>query len=59
MTYNENKKVFETTWRTDTEHLEGVLTSFSGNEVLLEEATISKYTPTIEKIHSEARLIEI
>ena len=40
MTYNEKSKAFETTWRTDTEHLEGVLTAFGKQEIHLENGTI-------------------
>ena len=43
MTYNEKTKAFETTWRTDTEHLEGVLTAFGKQEVHLENSTVDAH----------------
>jgi len=46
-TYNEKQKEFEITWRTDTEHLEGVLSAFSGNEIHLENATVDQHTALI------------
>jgi hypothetical protein len=36
ITYDEVKKEFNSTWHTDTEHLEAVLTAFSSNKVHLE-----------------------
>ena len=36
ITYDEVKKEFNSSWHTDTEHLEAVLSSFSSNEVHLE-----------------------
>jgi hypothetical protein len=49
MTYNEESKEFETTWRTDTEHLEGVLTAYSGGEISLESTSIDKHKTLITK----------
>ncbi|MBT8327912.1 MAG: hypothetical protein KJP21_09325 [Bacteroidia bacterium] len=47
MTYNEDKKEFAGSWRTDTEHLEGVLTAFSEKDILLESSTIEEHIPLI------------
>ncbi len=49
MTYNEDNKEFECTWRTDTEHLEGVLTAFSEEEIHLESSTIDNHKELINK----------
>lgn len=49
MTYDESAKEFNITWRTDTEHLEGVLTAFSSEEIRLENATIDKHASLIDK----------
>jgi len=57
MTYNEESKEFETTWRTDTEHLEGVLTAYSGGEISLENTSIDEHKSLIHKyIKSNASL---
>ena len=39
ITYNEKSKVFESNWRTDTEHLEGVLTAYAEKEIHLDNST--------------------
>jgi len=58
MTYDENKKVFEITWRTDTEHLEGVLTAFGQQEILLESTSIEKHKALINRyIQSNTNLL--
>ncbi len=49
MTYNEKSKEFETTWRTDTEHLEGVLTAYSGGKITLESTSIDEHKSLINK----------
>lgn len=49
MTYNEDSKLFETTWRTDTEHLEGVLSAFSKQEIHLENTSIESHKSLIYK----------
>jgi len=49
MTYNEESKEFETTWRTDTEHLEGVLTAYSGGEISLENTSIDEHKSLIDQ----------
>jgi hypothetical protein len=49
MTYDEDSKSFETTWRTDTEHFEGVLTAFEGKEINLEIALINSHKELINK----------
>ena len=43
LTFNEKNNQFEVSWRTDTEHLEGVLTSFSGMEIKLENTSIEDH----------------
>ena len=43
LTFNEKNNQFEVSWRTDTEHLEGVLTSFSGMEIKLENTSIGEF----------------
>lgn len=43
MTYNENSKNFDITWRTDTEHLEGVLTAFQKKDIHLDNTTIKEH----------------
>jgi hypothetical protein len=43
ITYNEGSKSFESTWRTDTEHLEGVLTAYAEQEIHLDNSTIGNY----------------
>ncbi|MGB0850457.1 MAG: DUF6702 family protein [Bacteroidia bacterium] len=48
MTYIEKNKEFEVTWRTDTEHLEGVLTAYSGQDIHLENNTIEQHISRIE-----------
>ncbi len=53
MTYNEDKKVFETTWRTDTEHLEGVLTAYGKKDIHLEDHTIPQHKALISKYLSD------
>ena len=49
MTYDEESKEFETTWRTDTEHLEGVLSAFSEQEITLESTSIETHKTLINK----------
>ena len=49
MTYNEDSKLFETTWRTDTEHLEGVLSAFSKQDVRLENTSIESHKYLVYK----------
>lgn len=49
MTYDEKGKAFDVSWRTDTEHLEGVLTAYGEEEVHLENNTILGHTPLIIK----------
>lgn len=48
MTYMEKNKEFEITWRTDTEHLEGVLTAFTGENIHLESSTVEQHKSSIE-----------
>lgn len=47
ITHNEEEKVLEIDWRTDTEHLEYVLTNSSGIEINLEPETIQEHHKTI------------
>ncbi|PCJ66849.1 MAG: hypothetical protein COA58_05200 [Bacteroidetes bacterium] len=49
LTYDESKKEFNTTWRIDTEHLEGALAAFSGNDISLENTSISGHKELIDK----------
>ena len=57
MTYNEDKKEFSCTWRTDTEHLEGVLSAFSDGEIHLESSTIDTHKDLIDRyIKKKSRL---
>ena len=43
MTYMEDSKHFEIMWRTDTEHLEGVLTAFAEKSIKLETNTVDEH----------------
>jgi hypothetical protein len=43
MTYHEKNKVFDISWRTDTEHLEGALTAFAGKDVSLQTDQTDKH----------------
>jgi hypothetical protein len=42
-TYNEKQKEFDITWRTDTEHLEAVLSKRGNSEVILSNETIDSF----------------
>jgi len=53
MTYDEKSKEFDITWRTDTEHLEGVLTAYSGTNIHLENASLQDYKSLINKYINE------
>ena len=53
MTYDESSKSFETTWRTDTEHLEGVLTAYEGKEINLESTSIESHKGLINRYISD------
>ncbi len=48
-TYNEKQKEFDITWRTDTEHLEGVLTAFANEEIHLENRTVEQHIDLIDR----------
>jgi hypothetical protein len=57
ITFMEDKKEFEITWRTDTEHLESVLSNFSGSEVRLDEDSVeTQYLNIGEYISSHLNL---
>ena len=49
LTFNEKNNQFEVSWRTDTEHLEGVLTSFSGAEIKLESTSTEDHKVLLNK----------
>ena len=53
MTYKEKNKEFDISWRTDTEHLEGVLSEFSDTVVLLENTKSDEYKYLINKYINE------
>jgi hypothetical protein len=53
ITYNEDAKAFETTWRTDTEHLEGVLTAYAKKSIALDNTSVETYKPIISQYIGE------
>lgn len=56
-TYDEKNKVFEGEWRTDTEHLEGVLNAFSNKEIHLENSSVEQHIELINNyINKNCRL---
>lgn len=59
MTYNEGSKFLESEWLTDTEHLEAVLTNYSGKEIILDDHTVSKHTELLERYINDHLEIDI
>lgn len=49
LTFNEDVNRFEVFWQTNTEHLEGVLSAFSEQDIRLDDGSVDSLKPILQK----------